>query len=376
MRIAFHAPRASYFDPKHLTGGDPVFVNNLLEAFRRRGHEVLTVSNIDARDFWRGRLGALQLPREAFAVRRRVRSFSPDAWLIYTPSVFYPDLFGWWLRPKRYVLLAADTGDPARLPWAVRALFSWAHRRSLRRADVVAVHRPRSAKRVAAAGVKKDRIRILPMAPRAWEKVPSREEARQRLGLPDDRVIALTLCRFPRPGKKKHGKTETAIQVLQALAALPEEVHAVLVGDDGSGQQLVEREIRELHLEHRARIIGLSERLRLVGSGDNEDVKWFYAACDFYAYPHALDRPWLSIMEAQACGRPVVVMDNDSMRRIVDAGRTGLLASNLDEFREHMAALARDRRRCDEMGRRAREYIERRHSMESQVDQLEEMLGG
>ena len=80
MRIAFHSPRARYLDPQ-LPGGDPVFVNNLLEAFRRRGHQVLTVSDLDARDLWRGRFGALRLLREVFRVRRRVRSFSPEAWL-------------------------------------------------------------------------------------------------------------------------------------------------------------------------------------------------------------------------------------------------------------------------------------------------------
>ena len=54
------------------------------------------VSELDARDLWRGRVPIRRFLREAVAVRRRMRRLEPDGWLVYSSSVTYPDLFGWW----------------------------------------------------------------------------------------------------------------------------------------------------------------------------------------------------------------------------------------------------------------------------------------
>ena len=98
--------------------------------------------------------------------------------------------------------------------------------------------------------------------------------------------------------------------------------------------------------------------------------------CDFYAYPALTDRTFITILEAQACGRPVVTMQTRSAELTVDAGRTGLLVKDLEEFQAHIAALASDRARCESMGRAAREYIAKFHSIEIRVRQFEDLLLG
>jgi len=105
-------------------------------------------------------------------------------------------------------------------------------------------------------------------------------------------------------------------------------------------------------------------------------MKWYYAACDLFAYPYRLDRPFLAILEAQSCGRPVVTMGTRSAELIVDSGRTGLLAKDLEDFRGQLAALTRDRTLCESMGRAGREYIQEFHSMQTRVKQIEGMLNG
>lgn len=374
MRIAFYAPRVSYTDLTR-PGGDAIFVHNLIAALRRRGHLVALVSGQDVDGFWRGRIPARRLISETMAIRAQVRSLAPDAWLIYTPSIGYPDLFGWWQRPKQYVLIGADAGRPGTLPNPWRWLFGLAHRHSLARADAIFVYRPKSAVNLRGAGVAPERLRIRPPTPRTWNQVPSREEARTLLGLPQHLPVILCLCRFPKPKPiRRQGKTEMAIDLLAAVSAVRHDVLLVLVGDDGQGQRLVVDEIARLKLENRVRLIPEAERIRLVGSRDNEEVKWFYAACDFYAYPHPHDRPWLSVLEAQACGRPVVAMRTESTELIVDHGRTGLLANDLEQFKQHVEALSSDRTLCQSMGEAAREYIASRHSLESQVEQIEQLL--
>lgn len=373
MRIAFHAPRGSFLD-SHAGGGDSVMTSNLIDALIARGHRVEVVSHVDASEFYRGRLPARRLLTEALSIWRRMRAFRPDAWLVYGPSVTYPDLFGWWLRRGRYVLYAAHKGKKERLPRRWRWLFAFAHARSLARADGITVYRRASSLRLDRIALGLDDVHVLPPAPRPWTIIPSREEARLRLELPLDAPVVLCLARFPK--RSKYGKTEMVITLLQVLAELPRDVLLVLVGDDGPGRRQVEDNMARLRLGARVRLLGTKERERLMGSISNEDVPWFYAAADVYAYPHSVDQPWLSVTEAQACGRPVVTMRTESSELSIRHGVTGLLAADVDEFRAHLGALLGDAERREAMGRAAYENFTAHHSMEHHIDRIEALLGG
>jgi glycosyltransferase involved in cell wall biosynthesis len=350
-----------------------VVTKNLIDALTARGHRVEVVSHVDARDFYRGRRTARALVAEALAIRRRMHEFAPDAWLVYGPSVTYPDLFGWWQRPGRYVLYAAHRGKKERLPTRWRGLFVFAHRRSLARADAITVFRSASTLRLE-QGRRSPEVHVLPPAPRPWASVPSRDEARRRLEVPVAAPVVLCLARFPK--RSKYGKTEMVITLLQHVASLPEDVILLLVGDEGPGRSRVENEIARLGLSRRVRLVGSEERARLMGSISNENVPWFYAAADVYAYPHPLDQPWVSLVEAQACGCPVVTMRTQSAEVWIRHDETGLLAADADEFRSHLSALLSDPERRDRMGRAAYENIAAHHSMEHQMDRLEALLLG
>ena len=365
MKIALHVPRAAYLDPG--TSGDPIFLHGLIDGLRDRGHEVEIVSRVDVRDYWRGRLPARRLVLETIAIRRRMKHFSPDTWLVYGPSATYPDLFGWWPRAKRYVLVATGIGKPDRMPRPWRWIFARAHRRSLSRADIVAVYRPKSRKSRQELGVEDERIVVLPLASPGWDSVPDQGEARRRLGLPPDAPVVLSVSRLPAPRSDgRPWKTEMVLELLVAGASLPPEATLVHVGD-GPGRGRVEEEARNL---------GLDGRFRLAGAVEHRDAVWYFAACDFLAFPDLRDFPWLAVLEAQSCGRPVVTTRTRSAELTVDEGRTGLLAADRQEFEAQMTELALDRARCRSMGAAAREYIERTHSMEVRIRQIEDLLAG
>jgi glycosyltransferase involved in cell wall biosynthesis len=363
MRIALHVPRASYLEPG--SSGDPIFLHALIEGLRERRHEVEIVSHVDVRDYWRGRRSARRLLAEIVSVRRRLKRFSPDAWLVYGPSATYPDVIGWWQRPERYVLIATGIGKPERMPRPWRWVFANAHRRSLARADAVAVYRPKSRKSLQERGVEDERIVVLPLASPGWDSVPPQADARRRLGLPLDAPIVLSVSRLP-PGRSdgRPWKTEMVLELLAAGASLPPEALLVHVGD-GPGRDRVEQEATRL---------GLDGRLRLAGAVDHPDAVWYFAACDFFAFPDLRDFPWLAVLEAQSCGRPVVTTSTPSAEMTVEPGRTGLLARDRKEFEAYIAALALDRPRCRAMGAAAREYIERTHSMRVRLEQIEDLL--
>jgi glycosyltransferase involved in cell wall biosynthesis len=294
-----------------------------------------------------------------------MRRFAPDAWIVYGASATYPDVFGWWQRPKRYVHVATGVGKPDRMPKPWSWLLSRTHRRALARADAVTVYRPTSVEPLQALGVPGDRVRVLPLASPGWDSVPSREEARRRLGLPHDAPVVLSVSRLPaaRPDGRPW-KTEMVLELLESASGLPPDSILVHVGD-GPGRERVEEKARELTLD---------DRLRLAGGVDHPEAVWYFAACDFLAFPSLRDFPWLAVLEAQSCGRPVVTTRTRSAEMTVDPGRTGLLASDREEFAEQMGTLARDRMLCQEMGAAAQEYVERAHSMEARVRQIEDLI--
>src|SRR5437016_7764371 len=256
MRIAYYVPRASYLEScpggeKH-TSGSGMFITNVLTSLRDRGHEVKIISRVDLRDFWLGRLPARRLLAEAALVRGEVKRFSPDAWLVYASSVQYPDLFGWWQHPKRYVLLGCEGSGEQRVealpkPW--RHLYTFAFRKSLQRAHKVVAVRAMgelggAMQHLRSWGVPEERICFLPLAVKTWTRLPSREEARRVLGLPQDGPIVLCVSRFsvrkhkddPRPGK-----AESVLDLMRAFAALPRNALLLLVGD-GDGRAQIENE--------------------------------------------------------------------------------------------------------------------------------------
>jgi glycosyltransferase involved in cell wall biosynthesis len=365
MRIALHVPRPHFLEPG--LSGDHFILPRIKSGLAERGHEIEVVSYLDARAAGEGRIPARRIVREAVRVHNRMSRFRPNAWLVYGPSVTYPDLFGWWQRPPRYVLFGADQGRPERLPWRLRPFFSVAHQRSLLTADVVGVFRPQSATRLESMGVAPDRIMVLPpMAAMPAAKM-SQEEARRSLGLPLDVPVVVCVSRF-RGAKAdgRPGKTKGVLELLRSMTQVRQDAICVIVGD-GEGRPEVEAE--------RARL-GLVERVHLAGAVPNRDIHRYYAASDVFAYPYDLDRPWLAALEAQASGRPVVLRRTGSAEVTVEHGRTGLLAADQNEFRAHLAALVQDRQRCRAMGKAARDYVSGRHSLEVRLRELERALEG
>jgi glycosyltransferase involved in cell wall biosynthesis len=303
-------------------------------------------------------------------VRTEMDCFAPDAWLVYGASATNPDLFGWWMShrraaaPQKYVLLATDLGSGKRIPLRWRNLYLRAHHRSLARCDAISAYHPSSRNDLIRHGIPEEKLSLLPPAVSPWEPGPDMQEARQLLGLPTEGPLLFCASRFPDLDEGDAGKMNMLLELISASTALPPEALLVIAGD-GPGRSALEREIASL-----------SRRcsIRLVGAVEHSKMPLYYAACDFFVYPHRVNRPWLAVLEAQSCGRPVVTMRTQSAELTVQPGQTGLLATNTDEFRYAIAALAANRERTREMGRAASGYITENHSIDIRIDQIERML--
>jgi teichuronic acid biosynthesis glycosyltransferase TuaC len=164
-------------------------------------------------------------------------------------------------------------------------------------------------------GIPGDKIRVIPNGVDTARFGPgSSIEARRALGLAPDRRILLSVGTLsPRKGHQR------VLEVLpRILAAHPDLLYVVLGGPgvEGDTGPLLER----LIAQH-----GLREHVRLLGAQPHEEVPRWLAAADLFCLATSNEGRANVILEALACGVPVVTTDVGGSREVIADGMDGLL---------------------------------------------------
>ena len=142
-----------------------------------------------------------------------------------------------------------------------------------------------------------------------------RSDARARLGLPADSSLLVGVGHFL-PAK---GYAE-AIEALAVLAATWPSLCLVLIGAGPEGDAL--RALAESR--------GVADRVLWPGVQQHQRVADYLRAADVFVHPsHSEGRP-NAVLEAQACGIPVVATDVGGTSEIVEGGVTGHLVAPHD----------------------------------------------
>ena len=138
--------------------------------------------------------------------------------------------------------------------------------------------------------------------------------------------------------------------LFDALARIPQA--ALVVGGDGNMRR---------EYEARAQSLGLADRVRFAGDISDEQLPSYYRAADVVVLP-SVDRTeafGLVLLEAMACGRPVVASRLPGVRTLVDEGRTGYLVDpgNAKDLAEKIERCAAE---TTVLGANARRMVEER----------------
>lgn len=181
-----------------------------------------------------------------------------------------------------------------------------------------------------------------------------REGLCQRFGIPDGCTLLLFVGRID-PVKG----AVVAAHVVRGLVERGRDTHLLLVGD-GSQRQDV------------AQILG--QHATFTGNLPHEELGWIYASSDLLLFPSEAEVWPNVVMEARACGLPVMACEKGAAHVMEGAGRDGILLPNRDHESWLSAAEALLARPDDlkGMGLRAREVMERNAPSWRQV--LEEDL--
>jgi glycosyltransferase involved in cell wall biosynthesis len=135
--------------------------------------------------------------------------------------------------------------------------------------------------------------------------------ARDRFGLPGTaRVIASVGHLIPRKGHEL---------VIEALAAFPDVTLLIA----GSGPDAAA-------LQRLANRVGVRDRVRFLGQLKHHELPYVYSASDALVLASS-NEGWANVLlEAMACGTPVVATDVGGSREVVDAPEAGVLVGRRD----------------------------------------------
>lgn len=231
-------------------------------------------------------------------------------------------------------------------PWARHGLRLQAHRRLLRRADViVAVAESVKRELVSLFGVREEDVEVVPRGvdPARLRPTRSREEVRRALGIDADASVVLSL------GALNWEKDPlTHLEITLPAIDSGRAVH-VFAGDGPLRGELAAAVARER----------VEEGVRILGA--RSDVGDLLAASDVMLLASRTEGMPGCLIEAGMAGLPSVAFDVAGVTEVIEDGRSGLVRSRGDVggMREALQALLSDPVLRASMGEQARLRCER-----------------
>jgi glycosyltransferase involved in cell wall biosynthesis len=250
---------------------------------------------------------SLPLPRlwSHLSLSRAVAVDQPD--LLFVPAHVLP--LG---APARSVVTVHDLGfrffpraHPP-LAWLYLELSTrWAARQATR---IIAISESTRRDLVALYGVREERVRVVYEAADATFKPTHDPAVVQRHGLsPGQYLLAVGTLQ---PRKNLSG----LLRGFRLYAdGVDEPMPLALVGRPGWGVSALEREVRRL---------GLERLVRRLGYVSDDELPALYSGAFAYLQPSLYEGFGLTVLEAMACGTPVIVSSSSSLPEVV--GGTGL----------------------------------------------------
>jgi glycosyltransferase involved in cell wall biosynthesis len=139
----------------------------------------------------------------------------------------------------------------------------------------------------------------------------------------------------------------------------------LIVGDGTQRHQLEELTYK----------LEVNENVRFVGSVSNVEMPRFLCVSDVYVSTSLSDTRSVSLLEAMACGLPVVVTDLEGNRECVKEGENGFVFPKRDfkALAEKMVCLLRDEDARRQFGIINRSYVEKEGNYEKEMVRMEKL---
>jgi glycosyltransferase involved in cell wall biosynthesis len=176
-----------------------------------------------------------------------------------------------------------------------------------------------------------------------YRRLLPRAEAKRELDLPPDSILIGFVGRL--------SAQKGISNLLHAIAELPltlrTALHFVIAGD---GEE-------RGALNDEARMLGLSDRTHFLGT--RNDTPTIYSALDIFVLPSEQEAFPMVVLEAMACGLPIIATDVGDTARIIENRVSGLVVPprDVDSLRQALSELIQEPDRARRFGEVGRERV-------------------
>jgi glycosyltransferase involved in cell wall biosynthesis len=121
----------------------------------------------------------------------------------------------------------------------------------------------------------------------------------------------------------------------------------------------------------------LHSSCRMLGKLPPDKLWPLLQAADLYLWPAVNEAFGMALLEAQACGLPVLAGDEGGVASIVEPGVSGWLAARRDTqaFAQQLQLLLSQPQQLQAAGRQAWRQVQQRHSLGAASTRLNKLLG-
>lgn len=184
-----------------------------------------------------------------------------------------------------------------------------------------------------------------------FAKLPEKRIAREKLGLPQDRVIFLCFSIF-----LPHRRFEDAVKAFKIIHSNGKNNSTVLViAGSASYDAGYAGKIRSLITEY-----GLEDRVFLKTEYFDEKKHLdLLSAADVFIFPNERQTWGLIVIEAMASGKPCIVSSGAGVSEIIEEKNNGFVfkVKNVTQLAQKMEVLLKDKNLREEIGENARKYV-------------------
>jgi glycosyltransferase involved in cell wall biosynthesis len=141
-----------------------------------------------------------------------------------------------------------------------------------------------------------------------------RLKIRQRFGYESGNFVLLWLGIF-----MPHRRLQDAIEAMSLLRSSKAKIKLLLAGSDRSFPEYYSS------LKSLVHELGLQEHVTFAGKVEDTEIRDFYCACDAFLFPNENQTWGLAVLEAMACGCPVLVSSGAAVHEVLTDNENAIL---------------------------------------------------
>lgn len=194
----------------------------------------------------------------------------------------------------------------------------------------------------------------------------SRESVRRRLGVTPENQgtrIILTLARLVRDKGQQYLLDALAMPEMQAHRGA---IRVVFAGDGPARGKLAAQ----------VEALGLQDIVTFLGRVAHDEVAGLLAAADIVVLPTVSEGMSLSLLEAMACGRPVIASDIPAIASFIEDGVTGRITpvARPEALAQALVELLTNREYAQRLGAQGQAYVSARYDQRHMVEGYERVF--